>query len=223
MRKDYHAAPRQPAARGRIAKELQMIDDLPSLCALYPEPKPRTLQKQLDSLDPHCLRFVSLSPFMVMATGGAAGALDASPRGGEPGFVKAADPRTLLIPDAPGNNRLDSLRNIVETGRIGLLFMLPGVDETLRVNGSARLTQQAGRMQLFAGEKRAPRLIIEVQVREAYLHCAKAMMRSKLWHDSARVSRSVLPSLAQMINDQTGSDAPAESQARMLERYAADL
>jgi PPOX class probable FMN-dependent enzyme len=160
---------------------------------------------------------------MVMATGGAAGLLDASPRGGEPGFVKAADPRTLLIPDAPGNNRLDSLRNIVETGRIGLLFMLPGVDETLRVNGSARLTQQAGRMQLFAGEKRAPRLIIEVQVREAYLHCAKAMMRSKLWHDSARVSRSVLPSLAQMINDQTGSDAPAESQARMLERYAADL
>jgi PPOX class probable FMN-dependent enzyme len=200
-----------------------MIQDQQALRALYPEPTARALKKQLGALDVHCARFIALSPFVVLATGNGAGQLDASPRGGAPGFVKLLDAHTLLIPDAPGNNRLDSLRNIVETGRIGLLFMLPGVDETVRVNGSARLTQQAGRMQLFAGEKRAPRLIIEVQVREAYLHCAKAMMRSKLWHDSARVSRSVLPSLAQMINDQTGSDAPAESQARMLERYAADL
>jgi PPOX class probable FMN-dependent enzyme len=231
---DYHAACVWQSASARATKpacaaetpgacEALMIDNLDALNALYAQPGPRALAKQLDALDAHCARFVALSPFVVLATGSALGQLDASPRGGEPGFVRLHDARTLLIPDAPGNNRLDSLRNIVDTGRIGLLFMLPGVDETLRVNGTARLTQDAQRMQLFAGDKRPPRLIIEVHVQEAYLHCAKALMRSKLWRDSARVRRSVLPSLAQMIHDQTGDPAPPESQAQMLERYAADL
>jgi len=198
-----------------------MIDDLPSLRTLYPEPGERARRKQLDALDRHCSHFIALSPFVVLATGNAA--LDASPRGGAPGFVRQPDAHTLLIPDAPGNHRLDSLSNIVAHGRIGLLFLIPGIDETLRVNGSAWLTQDGDRLRHFAQDPRPPRLVIEVRVEEAYLHCAKALMRSKLWFEAARVERSVLPSLGRMINDQLGSDAPAESDAQMRTRYAADL
>lgn len=198
-----------------------MIDDLPTLRALYPEPGERARRKQLDALDAHCIRFIALSPFVVLATGHES--LDASPRGGAPGFVRVVDAHTLLIPDAPGNHRLDSLSNIVVHGRIGLLFMIPGVDETLRVNGGALLTRDADRLQHFAQDARSPRLVIEVRVEQVYLHCAKALMRSKLWHDGARVERSVLPTMGRMINDQTGIQSPAETEAQMRARYAADL
>jgi PPOX class probable FMN-dependent enzyme len=138
----------------------------------------------------------------------------------EPGFVLAPDAHTLLLPDASGNNRLDTLENIVATGAIGMLFMLPGVDETLRVNGTARLTVDPARLALFP---RAPRRVIEVRVREAYLHCAKALMRSKLWDAGRQVPRSALPTMGEMIKDQTRDEAPPESQAQMLARYAGDL
>ena len=200
-----------------------MIDGLEALRGLYAQPKGRSLKKQLDRLDVHCRRFVSLSPFVVVATAGADGAMDCSPRGGEPGFVKAANERTLLVPDAPGNNRLDSMTNILATGRIGLLFMIPGVDETLRVNGRARLAGESDRLAHFAGVARAPKLALEVSVEEAYLHCAKALMRSKLWAPGSRMERSVLPTMGQMLNDQTGTPGPAETQQEMVARYAADL
>ncbi len=200
-----------------------MIEDTGALRALYSAATPRALNKQLDRLDAHCRRFIGLSPFVVIASADGDGRLDASPRGGEPGFVHVADETTLLIPDAPGNNRLDTLTNIVAAGRVGLLFLLPGVDETLRVNGRASLADNAQVVQRFATEKRRPKLAIEVKVEEAYLHCAKALMRSRLWSDANRVDRSVLPTMGQMIHDQIGSTEPAESQAEMLARYAADL
>jgi uncharacterized protein len=137
--------------------------------------------------------------------------------------VKAADERTLLLPDSPGNNRLDSMTNILATGRIGLLFLVPGVDETLRVNGRARLTDEAQVLSHFAAAARAPKLVIEVAVEEAYLHCAKALMRSKLWAPESRNERSVLPTMGQMLNDQTGTNAPAESQEAMVARYMTEL
>jgi uncharacterized protein len=196
------------------------LDTLAALRALYPPAKERALRKQLDALDLHCRRFVAMSPFVVLASRGPEGMMDASPRGGEPGFVLAPDAHTLLLPDASGNNRLDTLENIVATGAIGMLFMLPGVDETLRVNGSARLTVDPARLALF---QRAPRLVIEVRVHEAYLHCAKALMRSKLWDAGRQVPRSVLPTMGEMIKDQIRDEAPAESQAQMLARYAEDL
>lgn len=199
-----------------------MIDDPQRLRALYPMPGERALRKQMAALDRHALRFIALSPFVVLSTADAQGRQDASPRGGAPGFVHAVDAQRLWIPDAPGNHRLDSLGNIVATGRIGLLFLIPGVDETLRVNGRAQLCDEADRLAPFAADARV-RLVIEVQAEEVYLHCAKALMRSKLWSDAARVERSVLPSMGRMINDQTGVDAPAESQEQMLARYAKDL
>jgi len=200
-----------------------IIDSLAQLRALYPTPKERSLKKQIDALDAHCLRFIALSPFVVVASSGDANALDASPRGGAPGFVRAVDAHTLLIPDAPGNNRLDTLENIVATGRIGLLFMIPGVDETLRVNGRARLSAMPETLARLVDERRAPRLAIEVAVEAAYLHCAKALMRSALWSPSTRVERSALPTMGEMLRDQTGMAGPVESQEEMVARYAQDL
>jgi len=199
-----------------------VITDVQSLRALYPAPGERALRKQLDALDRHCLAFIALSPFVVLSTADGQGHQDASPRGGVPGFVRPDGSQRLLIPDAPGNHRLDSLSNILATGRIGLLFLVPGVDETLRINGTARLHDDAARLAPFAADKRV-RLVIEVGVEEAYLHCAKALLRSKLWSDAARVERSVLPTMGQMIKEQTGIDVPAETQAQMVARYAPDL
>lgn len=159
---------------------------------------------------------------MVIATGNASG-FDASPRGGEPGFIKVVDDLTLVIPDSPGNNRLDSLKNIVESGQAGLLFLIPGVDETLRINGAAHVSVDEEKLQLFASEKRAPKVVIEVTVEEAYLHCAKAFMRSKLWADESRRERSVLPTMGQMIHEQIGRSGSPESQEEMLARYAQDI
>jgi hypothetical protein len=200
-----------------------MIDSLEKLRGAYPPAKERSVKKQLSELDKHCLRFVALSPFVVLASGSAKNRFDASPRGGEPGFVKAPDSRTLLIPDAPGNNRLDSLENILATGRVGLLFLIPGVDETLRVNGRARLVDDVAVLKIFPSEKRATKLAIEVKVEDVYLHCAKALMRSKLWSAEGRVERAGLPTLGQMLADQIGEPALAETQAQMVERYKADL
>jgi len=197
-----------------------IIDSLDQLRALYPAPQERSLKKQLGALDAHCLRFIALSPFVVIASSGDANALDASPRGGAPGFVRALDAHTLLIPDAPGNNRLDTLENIVATGRVGLLFLIPGVDETLRINGRARLSTAPETLARLADERRTPRLAIEVAVEAAYLHCAKALMRSALWNASTQVERSMLPTMGEMLRDQTGMAGPAETQEAMLARYA---
>ena len=199
------------------------IDTIEQLRALYAMPRERAVLKQIAALDDHCRHFIALSPFVVVASSGATGAMDASPRGGAPGFARVLDDHTLLIPDSPGNNRLDTLENVIATGQVGLFFMIPGIDETLRVNGSARLSSCEVHLDAFAGEKRRPRLVIEVQVAEAYLHCAKAFMRSKLWNPSVQVSRSALPTMARMIDSQTGTSSPDETLEEMRLRYAPDL
>ncbi len=192
------------------------------LRALHTPPKERTLLKQLDRLDPHCRRFIGLAPFVVMATAGADGRMDATPRGGDPGFVVVADEHTLLLPDRPGNNRLDSLTNLTEHPEIGLLFMIPGVDETLRVNGSVELRTDPEIVEPFRVGRRAPSVVLRITVREAYLHCAKALMRSRLWDPEAQIERTELPTLGAMLRDQIGS-GPVESQAEMVTRYREQL
>ena len=199
------------------------VTSLDALRELYAAPGERALRKQLSSLDPHCRRFIELSPFLVLATSGTTGAMDASPRGGVPGFVKVQDERTLLIPDAPGNNRLDSLENILATGCVGLLFLIPGVDETLRVNGSAVLSRAEGDLDLCKDDRRTPKVVIRVSVQEAYLHCAKAFMRSRLWSAESQIDRALLPTLGQMLNDQAGLNIPPETREEMVKRYAPDL
>jgi PPOX class probable FMN-dependent enzyme len=199
------------------------IATLDELTSLYGVPSERAMRKQLSSLEPHSRRFIELTPFVVVATSGASGMPDASPRGGAPGFVKPWDERTLLIPDSPGNNRLDSMRNIVETGKVGLIFMIPGVDETLRINGAAHLSRDPAHLAALPHDKRAPKLAIVVSTDEIYLHCPKAFMRSRLWETDARIPRSTLPTLGEMIRSQTGMEGPVETQQQMIERYKADL
>ena len=200
-----------------------MIQSIEALRRVYTAPKGRAVQKQIDHIDVHCARFIGLSPFVVFASGNVQGALDASPRGGAPGFVRVADAHTLLIPDSPGNNRLDTLTNIIATGSVGLLFMIPGVDETLRVNGRARLNDDISILSTFADDKRTPKLVIEITVLDAYLHCAKAFMRSQLWSPASVVDRAVLPTMGEMLSDQTGMSGAPETQAEMRARYAVDF
>lgn len=199
------------------------ITSIAELRTLYTSPRERSVKKELPQLDVHCTRFIALSPMVVVASAGDGLCLDASPRGGEPGFVKVQGSNTLLIPDSPGNNRLDTLENIIQTGQVGLLFLLPGVDETLRVNGRATLSTLDADLALCTDAKRRPKLVIRVTVEAVYLHCAKALMRSALWNPSRHVDRSVMPSMGEMMKEQIGGDIPAETQAQMLERYAQDL
>jgi hypothetical protein len=199
------------------------INTVEALRVLYAAPTERAVKKEIRALDVHCRRFLELSPFVVLATADKDGNADASPRGGAPGFVKVPDDRTLLIPDAPGNNRLDTLENVVATGRIGLLFMIPGIDETLRVNGRASLSSDPAAIALCRNERREPKLVIRVAVEGAYLHCAKAFLRSGLWKAASQVERSVLPTAGQMIGDQTGLRTPPETREEMEKRYAPDL
>ena len=200
-----------------------MIQTVHDLRRLYPEPKPRSLAKQLDRLDKYCRAFVGRAPFLVFATVGKNGRVDASPRGGTPGFVRVVDDRTLQLPDALGNNRLDSLTNVVETGRCGMILFVPGMDETLRVNGPAKLIDDAQVLASFPHDRHPPRLVIEVTVEEAYLHCAKALMRSRLWDPAQHIDRALFPSMGQMIKEQSGSKEPVESREQMLERYATEI
>jgi uncharacterized protein len=192
------------------------------LRALYAAPAERTLRKELDHLDRHCRRFIEHAPFLVLATADADGRQDATPRGGDPGFVHMADERTLLLPDRPGNNRLDSLSNLTQRPEVGLLFLIPGVDETLRVNGTAELRDDAELTGRFEFSQRSPTIVVRITVRQAYLHCAKALMRSRLWDPDTRIERSELPTMGQMLRDQIGS-GPVETQAEMLERYRGQL
>jgi PPOX class probable FMN-dependent enzyme len=205
----------------------QHITTLEALRQLYGPARERALKKEIPSLDAHAGQFIGLSPFVVLASSDADGQMDASPRGGEPGFVKVPDAHTLLLPDAPGNNRLDTLENIIATGRIGLLFMVPGFDETLRINGRAVLSTDPADLAQCADARRTPALVIRVAVESVYLHCAKAFMRSQLWDASRHTDRAQLPSMAEMLRDQIrafkGEEIEAETQAQMMERYRQSL
>ncbi len=189
----------------------------------YPAATQRVRDKELDHIDPHMARFIALSPFVVLASSDAGWRLDASPRGGPPGFVRQVDPQTLLIPDFPGNNRLDSLANIVETAHVGLLFLIPGVDEMLRVNGQVVVSDDSVWLAHFNDGSRMPRAVVRVQVQSAYLHCAKAAMRARLWSADSQVERTALPTMGEMIKDHAGLPGPAETQEEMLRRYAPDI
>ena len=210
-----------------------MLTSLADLRALYGPTGARSAKKALPELDAHARRFVALSPFVVIASAHAeSGELDASPRGGQAGFVHALDAHTLLIPDAPGNNRLDTLENIVSHGGrsapVGLLFMVPGVDETLRVNGRAVVSVSEGERQLCLESGRVPKLVVRITVKSAYLHCAKAFMRSGLWDVASQVDRNTaMPSMGEMLRDQLrefhGEAVQAETQDEMVARYRQSL
>jgi PPOX class probable FMN-dependent enzyme len=171
---------------------------------------PLAVRKVLDRLDEYCRRFIALSPFLVLATSGADGMLDASPRGDDPGFVQPIDDHTLLIPDRPGNNRVDSLCNVVATGQVGLLFMVPGLRETLRVNGTARLSTDPELLATAVVGGKPPISCLLVTVQEAYFHCGKAIIRSHLWEPERALPKGSFPGIGRIISEQLQVGDPAE-------------
>lgn len=198
------------------------IESLDQLRTIYGEARERSRRKVLPALDVHCRSFIALSPLMMMGTFGADGRGDVTPRGDAPGFVAIEDEHTLLIPDRPGNNRIDSLTNIVANPAVGLLFIIPGVDETLRINGSAEIRDDADLLARFEIAGKHPATVLRITVAEAYLHCAKAFMRSNAWDASTFLPRERLPSMGEMLRDQLKLDV-AETQTEMLERYKQTL
>jgi PPOX class probable FMN-dependent enzyme len=194
--------------------------DLPTI---YPKPSPRVIAKARPEIDAHAKKFIAMSPFCVLATSGSDGSVDASPRGGNPGFVHVAGPNLLLMPDRSGNNRIDSFRNIVEgSGFVQLIFFVPGIDETLRVGGKGRLSAAPDLLASMVEFGKPPRAVLSIEVQEAYFHCGKALMRAKLWSPETRVERAVLPSISEVIHDQTKLGEP-ESQAEVVARYKTQL
>jgi uncharacterized protein len=201
------------------------LSDEPSLRELYPQPKGLAILKQLDRLDDHCRNFIAHSPLVVVGSARAGRGTDVSPRGDAPGFARVLDDHTIAIPDRPGNNRLDTMSNIVTDAEVGLLFFIPGIDETLRVNGTARLTREPELLAEAAVNGREPRLVILVAVREAFLHCGKALKRARLWHDDYRVERKSFPSLGRMIVEQTkpGDVTVEQAEAYIENNYVTGL
>jgi uncharacterized protein len=192
------------------------------LASIYPKPSERVLAKARPSLDVHSKKFIAMSPFCVLATSGADGSVDASPRGGTPGFVHVAGDNSLFMPDRSGNNRIDSYRNIVEgSGFLQMIFFVPGIDETLRVGGRGTMSDDPKLMETMIEFGKPPRAVLRIDVTEAYFHCGKALMRSKLW-TTERVERKVMPSIGEVIHDQTGL-GERESQEVIYERYKTQL
>jgi uncharacterized protein len=202
---------------------MSAIETAQQLRSIYASPKERAVKKQLPRLDQHCRNYLKLARFAVLSTCDAQGNMDASPRGGEAGFVKVIDDNTVIIPDWSGNNRLDTYSNIVDTGRIGAIFMVPGVDEALRINGTASLRRDEAFTSQCEVNGRFPKLVVHIAVKEAYLHCAKAIMRAQLWQPEAKVERAALPTMNEMLRDQIGQTEPAEPQAAMVARHKTQL
>jgi PPOX class probable FMN-dependent enzyme len=183
-----------------MADTPHLIRDLDTLLACYGEPVGAAVAKELPYIHPHYRRFIEAAPFVSVATSGPGG-LDNSPRGDAPGFVRVVDDRTLMLPDRRGNNRLDTLRNLLADPRIALLFLIPGVGETLRVNGRAVISVDPALLDTFAVDDKVPRSVLVVAVDTVYYQCSKALVRSKLWDPAARIERSALPSTGTMIGD----------------------
>ena len=199
-----------------------MIEDVDALRAIYGQPMERAVKKQHDRLDRHCLRFLELSPMVMIATCDGE-RVDVSPKGDGPGFVKADGDHAVLIPDWPGNNRLDGYENILRNPQAGLLFLIPGLRETLRVNGRASIHADEALRARFETRGRLPITVLRVEAEEVYLHCAKAFLRSRLWDPASWTEKAELPRPGQMFKDQIGLEGPVEEAEAMHARYEKTL
>ncbi len=193
---------------------MSIVEDIGEIREIYGHPQERAVKKQLPKLEKHSRAFIALSPFLVVATTDPEGRCDASPKGDAPGFVQVIDDETLLIPDRLGNNRIDTIGNLLECPGVGLIFFVPGLRETLRVNGRARITTDPVLLEPCAVQGKVPRSGILVSAEEVYFHCGKALIRSDLWNPEKHVAQKDFPSLGIIINDQIGGNVPAEEAVR---------
>lgn len=193
---------KQTAAGISASHRVTSIEQLESI---YGEPNSRSLIKEIDRISDHYRTFIEKAPFVTVATCGPEG-LDCSPRGDPPGFVRVVDDRTLMIPDRRGNNRIDSMRNLVHDPRISLLFLIPGVNETLRINGRAAISIDPDLCASFEMQAKLPRSVLVVSVERVYFQCQKALVRSRLWDVESQIPRSDLPSTGKILEALSGSD-----------------
>lgn len=199
------------------------ITSMEALRSHYPPVIKRAMTKELSALDHHCRNYIAYSPFVVIGTQSTDGFGDVSPRGETPGFVKVLDDTTIAIPDRPGNNRLDTLSNILENPSVSLIFLIPGINETLRINGRAEIRDDEALMTPFEVNGNLPRTVLLVQVESAYMHCAKALMRSKLWQADTLIERSSLPTMSEWMIAHNSLKIEPESTKAMEERYKGQL
>jgi uncharacterized protein len=187
-------------------------------------PGQRAVDKELTYIDPHAKNFIEHAPFVLAATSGSEGKLDVSPKGDPAGFVKVLNEKTLLVPDRPGNRRLDGFTNLLQNPRIGLIFLIPGVEETLRVNGKAMLVKDQALLDTLSWRDKVPTIAIAVEAEQVYFHCAKAFRRSNLWKPEEWPDRSVVPTLGEILVDQTKiTSTAAELDCVLEEAYATTL
>ncbi len=201
---------------GDIATREQLEDH-------YGQPKGHLSRKELPKLNKHSKHFISLSPFLVLSTSAADdGPADASPRGDAPGFVRVLDDTTIAIPDRPGNRRTDSFHNLMENPEVGLLFMVPGMNEILRINGRARLSTEPELLATLEAKGKLPRAVLVVEIRDVYMHCGKAIIRADLWNPEVQIDRKDFPTLGQVNEDWYGVDGKQVDE-RLAEEYVTTL
>ena len=200
---------------------MEFITSKEELRARYGETSERARLKEMRALDHHARNFIAHSPFVLIGSQDAEGRADVTPKGDKPGFVAVLDDATIVIPDRPGNNRLDTWENLLSNPAVGLLFMTPGMNETLRINGKGRLTADAALRERFAVDGKLPITVLVVTVEACYMHCAKAFMRSQLWKPETWPDRSTLPTLGQILADQIAiNQSGAEVDKSLAEAYA---
>jgi PPOX class probable FMN-dependent enzyme len=202
---------------------VDIIETVADIRERYGEPTERAVKKQLPRLETHSRAFIALSPFLVIASSDANGRVDASPKGDAPGFVRVIDDETLLIPDRLGNNRMDTISNLLAAPGVGLIFFVPGLRETLRVNGNARVTIDAALLEPCAAGGKMPRSGILVAVEEVYFHCGKALIRSDLWNPQKMLKHADFPSLGRIITEQIGEGDAAAAERVTEEHYRTRL
>ncbi len=200
--------------------ELKTAEDIR---AHYAEPHALAKNKEMRRLDQHCRQFISLAPFVVISTSDASGRCDVTPRGDAPGFVAVVDDRTLLIPDRTGNNRVDTMLNIAENPHVGLLFLVPGMAETLRVNGRATITIDPAILGPLAVDGKPPRAAIRVDIEEVYFQCGKALMRSELWNGEKHVPRERFAPFGQIFSEHSKTQYDPAIEAMLDEEYRTNL
>lgn len=182
--------------------------------------------KEMPRLDAHCRHFMSLAPILFISTTGADGRADVSPRGDPPGFVKILDDRTILLPDRPGNRRVDTMSNILGNpgSSVGLIFLVPGVDEVLRASGRASVSSDQALLQIMAVDGKVPKLAVKIVLDEVFFHCGKALKRARIWDPSMKIDRKSFPSMGQLIHDQRKPDRPVEALDAFVENnYRTEL
>ena len=203
-------------------RPVHSITDSSVLVDIVGAPSAQIANKEMTAIDGHCRRFIELCPFLCLSTADRHGNQDVSPRGDPPGFVRMLDDRTLLIPDRKGNRRVDSMKNILENPNVGLVLFVPGIEEVVRINGKATLTDDPTLLAPSAVNGSAPVLGIRIELDAIFFHCAKAIKRSKLWDPATPIDRSAFPSFGEIVRDQRNPDGDAAETEEMLQKEYRD-